>query len=252
MITTDEDLCFFCGEPAFVDVLEFYAEDRSFLLDTCCEAMHEQAIRVLPMMERRELNAWFLASTGCQIRQIITGDECPSWTVDPGLALCDVEWAEAREFVRTHHRHNAPPPGWKFGAGLTSGSELVAVMMAGRPVAPNIDHRTVIEITRVCVKDLQPHGLGWNACSMLYGFACQEARRRGYLRAITYTRPDEPGTSLIAAGFVRNGMTKGGTWHRKNRPRPNAPLPCPKQRWRRDLGSAANRLPIQLELPTAA
>lgn len=154
MTTRDQDLCFFCGESAFVDVLEYWAEDRSFQLDTCCEAMHDHAVRVLPLMERRELNAWFLASTGCQIRQIITSDECPSWTVDPGLTLCDVEWAVAREFVRTHHRHNAPPPGWKFGAGLTSGSELVAVMMAGRPVAPNIDHRTVIEITRVCVKDL--------------------------------------------------------------------------------------------------
>jgi len=235
-----------------VDVLEYFPEDRSFLLDTCCEPMHDQAVSVLPMMERRALNAWFRASTGVQLRQIITSDECFSWTTDPGLEFCDVEWSVAREFVRTHHRHNAPPPGWKFGKGLMSGTELVAVMMAGRPVAPNIDHRTVIEITRVCVKDLHPRDLGWNACSMLYGFACQEAKRRGYHRAITYTRPDEPGTSLRAAGFIRNGLTKGGSWHRKNRPRPNAPDPCPKQRWLRELGPAATRLPLQLELPKAA
>jgi hypothetical protein len=230
MNTTDEDLCLFCGEPAVVDVLEYFVEDHSFLLDTCCESMHEYAISVMPRLGRRELNAWFAASTGERIRQIFTGDECPTWTVDPGLALCDVEWSVARDFVRAHHRHNASPPGWKFGKGLTSGKELVAVMMAGRPVAPNIDQRTVIEITRVCVKDLDPHGLGWNACSMLYGYACQEAKRRGFHRAITYTRPEETGTSLFAAGFVRDGMTKGGSWHRKNRPRPNAPDPCPKQR----------------------
>jgi hypothetical protein len=85
-----------------------------------------------------------------------------------------------------------------------------------------------------------------------YGFACQEAKRRGYHRAITYTRPEETGSSLRAAGFVRDGMTKGGSWHRKNRPRPNAPKPCPKQRWRRDLDPSAIQLPVQLELLNAA
>jgi hypothetical protein len=252
MNTTDEDLCLFCGEPAVVDVLEYFAEDRSFLLDACCESLHEYAISIMPTLGRRELNAWLAASTGGRIRQIITTDECPTWALDPGLKICDVEWSVAREFVRAHHRHNAPPPGWKFGAGLTSGNELVAVMMAGRPVAPNIDHRTVIEVTRVCVKDLQPRALGWNACSMLYGYACQEARRLGFQRVITYTRPDEPGTSLLAAGFVRDGMTKGGSWHHKNRPRPNAPKPCRKQRWRRDLDPSATQLPVQLELLKAA
>ena len=58
---------------------------------------------------------------------------------------------------------------------------------------------------------------------MLYGYACNEEKQRGYQRVITYTRADEAGTSLRAAGFVRDGrMTKGGSWHHKNRPRPNA------------------------------
>ena len=60
-----------------VDALEFFAEDRSFLLDACCESMHEYAISVMPTLGRRELNAWFAASTGERIRQIITSDECP-------------------------------------------------------------------------------------------------------------------------------------------------------------------------------
>jgi hypothetical protein len=67
------------------------------------------------------------------------------------------------------------------------------------------------------VKDLHPRALGWNACSMLYGYACQEGRRRGFQRIITYTRPGEPGTSLLAAGFVRAGMTKGGPWQLSSR-----------------------------------
>jgi hypothetical protein len=35
MNTTDKDLCLFCGEPAVVDVLEYFVEDRSFMLGTC-------------------------------------------------------------------------------------------------------------------------------------------------------------------------------------------------------------------------
>jgi hypothetical protein len=87
---------------------------------------------------------------------------------------------------------------------------------------------------------------------MLYGYACQKAKRRGFHHAITYTRPEETGTSLLAAGFVRDGMTKGGSWHRKSRPRPNAPDPCPKQRWRREIGPLESSLPVQLELLMAA
>ena len=240
----NSDSCLFCGEPALVEVLEYWAEDRSFLLDTCCESMHAFAIEALPTLDRRQRNEWFALSTGERIRQIITSShECPTWTVDQGLSLCDVEWAGAKEFVRAHHRHNSPPAGWKYGAGLTSGAELVAVMMAGRPCARNIDPRKVIKVTRICVKDLIPRELGWNACSMLYGRARKEARRRDYEHVITYTRLDEPGTSPLAAGFTRDGLTKGGSWHRKSRPRPNAPEPCIKQRWRRELGAASTRLP---------
>jgi hypothetical protein len=51
-----------------------------------------------------------------------------------------------------------------------------------------------------------------NACSRLYSAACRAAAAMGYVRAITYTLEDEPGTSLRASGFTMDGKTKGGEW----------------------------------------
>jgi hypothetical protein len=239
--------CSFCGEPALLEVLEYYPEDRSFTLDTCCEAMNEYALSELPSLSRKELSAWFESATGVAIRQIIMVDT-PTWCVDEGLTFCPVTWQEAKNFVADHHRNNDAPQGWKFGHGLRSSGELVAVVIAGRPVAPNIDHRKVIEVTRLCVKELFPNKLGWNACSMLYGYVFREAKRKGYERVLTYTHPSESGDSLRAAGFVEDGFTSGGTWHRASRPRPNAPKPSRKKRWVKDLLKTAVSRPTQLML----
>ncbi len=73
------------------------------------------------------------AATGRRVRQIVTTRECPQWIVDPGLNLCEVTWAVAKEFVAAHHRQNDPPPDWKFGTALLSSGELIGVMMAGDP-----------------------------------------------------------------------------------------------------------------------
>jgi hypothetical protein len=241
--------CSFCGEPAFLEVLEYYPADRSFTLDTCCEAMNNYALSELPYLSRKELAAWFESTTGVTVRQIITEDT-PTWCVDEGLTFCPVTWQEAKSFVAEHHRNNGAPQGWKFGQGLRSAGELIAVVIAGRPVAPNVDHRKVIEVTRLCVKDLFPHRLGWNACSMLYGYVFREAKRKGYERVITYTHPRESGDSLRSAGFVEDGLTSGGSWHRASRPRPNAPAPSRKKRWVKELLKTAVPRPTQLMLYT--
>jgi hypothetical protein len=243
----EEPLCELCGEAAVLEVLEYYPEDCTFTLDTCCEAMNDWAVVELPRLSRKQLATWFELSTGIKTRQIIT-EEAPSWCVDPGLSFSPVDWKDAKAFVAEHHRNNAPPPGWRFGQGLRSSGELVAVVIAGRPVAPKIDHRKVIEVTRLCVKDLFPRRLGWNACSMLYGYVFQEARRRGYEKVISYTHPGESGASLRAAGFVEEGLTSGGSWHRASRPRPNAPKPSKKRRWAKYLLKTSVPMPAQLKL----
>ncbi len=233
MLALDGENCPFCGEPALVDVLEYWPEEMSFEIETCCEQMHSFAVGELGALDARELGKRFTAASGFYARQIVT--DGPTWAVDPGLELAEVAWGEARDFVRAHHRHNSAPPGWKFGQAVYQAGLLIGVMMAGRPVARALDPDRFLEVTRVCVRDLDPPRLAWNACSMLYGYACREAGKRGYATVISYTRPGESGASLRAAGFVPDGPTSGGSWHRVRRPRPNAPRQCPKLRWRREL-----------------
>lgn len=74
-----------------------------------------------------------------------------------------------------------------------------------------------------------------NGCSMLYGALCRAGKALGYTEAWTYTLPDEPGTSLRAAGFTHQGISKGGEYDCPSRPRKPAVRPEPKHRWMRTI-----------------
>lgn len=84
--------------------------------------------------------------------------------------------------------------------GLRRGEVLVAVGMAARPVGRGLDDGVTLEVSRVCT--LGDH----NAASMVYGALCRAAEALGHRRAVTYTREDEPGTSLRASGFEVDAM----------------------------------------------
>jgi hypothetical protein len=70
---------------------------------------------------------------------------------------------------------------------------------------------------------------------MVYGALARAAKALGYEEVWTYTLPEEPGTSLRAAGFEEMGQTKGGHWNTPARPRAPSVRPEPKRRWRRRL-----------------
>lgn len=133
------------------------------------------------------------------------------------LALRPVTLREARAFVVAHHRHNRPPKGWLFGAGLYAGDELAAVAIAGRPLARALDDGATLEVTRVCTLDQR------NAASRLYGALCRAGKALGYARAVTYTLASEPGSSVRAAGFREDARleprseggwaSSSGKWH---------------------------------------
>lgn len=120
----------------------------------------------------------------------------------------------ARTFVRAWHRHSKPPQGHLFSLGLF-GDDLTlhGVAIVGRPVAKALQSRGWAEVTRLCTDGTR------NACSRLYGAACREARRRGYPVVCTYTRADETGTSLRAAGFVAAARVRGRQWDTPTRRR---------------------------------
>lgn len=136
------------------------------------------------------------------------------------MRLRPVDLTDAKRFVAEHHRHNQPPVGWKFGVGLSNGTdELRGVGIAGRPVNRNLADGVTVEITRVCTVGDK------NANSMMYAALCRAAKALGYRRAITYTLESESGASLRAAGFVPVGRVKAGrSWASSGRPRHDSTL----------------------------
>lgn len=237
------EICPFCGEVAYCSVGEVWQESRELELDACCEANLEGWIESIHFWSRRERARWMYEETGLIVKDLLMSGGVLNWIVDYGLKLGPVSFADAREFVERHHRHSKAPAGWKFGQAVFNGRDMVGVMMAGRPVSAALQAQGCLEINRVCVLDTRPRALIENACSMLYGYACRIAFRSGYSRVVTYTKMDELGTSLRAAGFVPVAVSQGGSWHRRRRPRIDSDNIGPKVRWERWLDGA--RLPVQ-------
>ena len=245
LATPDEEAaaepCFFCGEPARAEVLEVWG--REFMLDTCCEGQHESITEFLNE-DPRGAGRW-LGQTGLNdllagargysqgLRRVVEHDG--QLLLDWNLEVVPVEWAVAREFVRVHHRHCKRPRGWRFGAGLMNGGDLIAVIVVGRPVARMLDHTRIVEVSRLCVRQDLPSELAWNACSRLYGWAAREAKSRRFERIITYTLAKEPGTTLRAAGWTPDSFTPGRGWDSPARAREDNTPTDDKLRWTRTL-----------------
>jgi hypothetical protein len=132
----------------------------------------------------------------------------------------------ANEFVRQHHRHNAPVTGCRFAVGCQVDGVLVGVAIAGRPVARRLDDGETLEILRVCTDGAA------NACSFLYARVGRIARLMGYRGVLTYTLADESRASLRAVGARVVGEVPAGEWSKPSRPRRSQPVyGLPKLRW---------------------
>lgn len=119
----------------------------------------------------------------------------------------------ANEFIRKHHRHNAPVVGCRFAVGAEVDGKLVGVAVAGRPVARRLDDGRTLEILRVCTDGTR------NACSFLYGRVARIGRLFGYARIVTYTLAREPGASLKAVGARVTGEVAPQEWSKPSRRR---------------------------------
>jgi hypothetical protein len=144
------------------------------------------------------------------------------------LTVKPVTLRAANRMVGIEHRHHAPTTGHRWSTSVVDpDGEVRGVAIMGRPVSRVLDGRGWVEVLRVCT-DGTP-----NACSALYGAAARQAAAMGWPRwqVFTYTRRDEPGTSLVAAGWVRVAESGGGEWSRGTRLRRPADDPEPKVRW---------------------
>lgn len=134
------------------------------------------------------------------------------------LHLVPVSQRVAVDCVTRWHRHNAAPRGDLFRVGAaTADGTLVAVGIAGRPVARHLDDGRTVEVTRVSSDGTR------NSTSMLYAALTRAAWALGYTRVITYTQADESGSSLRGAGWrvIAERPARPG-WSAPSRPRDDA------------------------------
>lgn len=136
---------------------------------------------------------------------------------------------EVNDYINKYHRHHKAPVGYKFAIGAERDKTLVGIVVVGRPVARNINASEVVEVTRLCTIGER------NACSFLYAKAARIAREMGYKKIISYILETEEGTSLKAAGWKYEGLTNGGSWNTKTRPREDKAPICKKQKWSKTL-----------------
>lgn len=235
--STGQATCVFCGELEQVGVADVWA-DGTFQLACCCETMHDTVVCEMaddPVWARALLrHAGVEALTGHRLRRVADDGGC-TMLLDYQLELRPVTFRVARAFVARHHQHCGPPVTWRFGVAINNGFNHLGVVMVGNLVARALNGRGVLEVNRLCIRRDVPRALAWNAASMLYGWAAREAGRRGWTRIITYTRADEEGTSLRAAGWNPEASVRGRGWHGQDRNRSNTNSWIDKVRWGKSL-----------------
>jgi len=242
--------CMYCGENAELELFEIW-DGRDFQVSTCCEGMQEEVNQLLAEGGRESadlLRALEIEAMGFGSLRRAADGGMGNLVLDWNLVVCEIKQAVAKQFVTEHHKHCPAPVGWRFGAGLMNGRDLVGVVMVGRPVARAIDHTTTVEVNRLCIRRDVPEALVWNGCSMLYAFAAKEAKRRGFAVCITYTMASETAGSLKASGWTWDGVAGGGSWSCKSRPRDDKSPTEGKNRWKKVLRKVRPAVGEQLRL----
>tara|TARA_A100000171_G_C2011589_1_gene86664 strand:- start:45 stop:512 length:468 start_codon:yes stop_codon:yes gene_type:complete len=151
------------------------------------------------------------------------------------LSIIPLSLKEANDFVTKYHRHNKKCAGHKWSIGAIYQSELVGVIIVGRPVARKLDNRFTLEVNRNCVLDNAPKG----TCSFLYAKAIKIWQSMGGKKLITYTLNTESGSSLKAVDFnkettVQTFKKNTGWTTRQNRVWQKVQS-IPRIRWSKEL-----------------
>ena len=235
----DAPRCLFCGQPERAAIFEIW-DGHEFMLETRCEGLHETLVNELdhdPGWARVFLKTLGIERmTGYRIRRLADDGAC-GLLLDWQLELAPITLRDAKAFITRHHAHCGAPVGWRFGVSVRNGPTTLGVVTVGNPVAAALCNKGIIEVNRLCIRRDVPHPLRWNAASMLYGWSAREAARRGWQKIITYTRADEDGTSLRAAGWTPEARVRGRGWHSSRRSRSNRNGWVDKVRWSREFAN---------------
>lgn len=140
---------------------------------------------------------------------------------------------QANALVTAWHRHHKPVRGHRFSIGARVNGELVGAAIVGRPVARRIDQYNVCEVVRLVTNGAA------HVPSFLYASCARAAKAMGFTYIQTYILDTEPGTTLKAAGWTDDGVTRGGDWNRASRDRRVDQPMTAKRRFIKTLKAAA-------------
>jgi len=142
------------------------------------------------------------------------------------LRVVPATLTDANRYVKLFHRHCEPVIGAQYALAVTDAAGLVrGVAILGRPIARMLDvgidggmKRRIIEVRRVATDGTK------NVNSMLYGAARRLAREAGYEKIITYILETEPGTGLLADGWICVAESGQKQWDNRSRYRERKPI----------------------------
>lgn len=123
----------------------------------------------------------------------------------PALRVRPVKRAAARAFVAAHHSHHRAHVAERIALGAYVASELVGVVVLGRPHALPLDDDETWEVTRHCCGLRAPR----YAASRLLGHATRVGLAAGLTLLVSYTRIDERGSCYLAANWIPVAITSG-------------------------------------------
>jgi hypothetical protein len=153
------------------------------------------------------------------------------------LRVVPLSLRQANALVAALHRHHKPVQGMRFALGAYDGDRCVGACIVGRPVARMTDQWLVAEVTRLVTDGSK------NACSILYAAAARVAREMGFEKIQTFILEEEPGTSLIAAGWEEEVVSAGGDWNRPSRGGRRTDQPMqPKRKFSKRLNTHTTNL----------
>jgi len=235
-----------CAAPSQFYIADYSIWEGWMQFGHCCDGHGQDWLDTLEDMDKDEsIRKWFVAwvqyETGEKLRAMWGNS---MWfVVDAGLELRPIEWKDAKAFVVRHHEFGSAPAGWRWGHAVWNGSDLIGVAIVGRPVARSYDPDEIVEVSRCCVRrDWTLARKPWNACSLLYGAASKEAKRRGYQIIQTYITEDELGVTMKASGWSFFRKSAGGSRAgQRTRKRIDVAPTCPKLLFRKNLKKKSPR-----------
>ena len=205
-------------------------------IDSLLSALPPQSMRLKDkrrrqtLAVRRKCGDYVLADTEDGYGRLYCVDGITSSLVTR-LEAVPITLQEASAYIDRYHRHNSGPKFHKFSLCLRvpGEPEPVGVAVAGIPKARHQMDGETLEINRCCTDPRYA-----DVCSCLYARAIRIGRELGYRRFLTYTLPEESGSSLRAVGFQPDGVTKASRngWNSPSRPRDTDRYPAGgKLRW---------------------